>query len=171
MNTVSGQEKTNGVCWVSFPVRVSAAAAFTRGKYFAAQTIAAQAAQAAFRGQAPHLRELAGTDLSKIRSGVLASAIQAGDAVIKQIVVDAATHIGIAVAGAVHLLAPDVVVLGGGLVDAMPELFVNAVRQAADEHVMPAYADTFQIVAAELGDNATVLGAAAWASAVIGSSG
>ena len=133
--------------------------------------IAAQAAQASFRGQAPHLRELAGTDLSKIRSGVLAAAIQAGDEVIKQIVVDAATHIGIALAGAVHLLAPDIVVLGGGLVEAMPELFVNAVSRAAEEHVMPSFADTFQIVPAELGDNAAVLGAAAWASTVIESSG
>ena len=41
--------------------------------------ISAAAAQAAYRGQAPNLRRLAGTKLSNIRSGVLAKAIRAGD--------------------------------------------------------------------------------------------
>lgn len=127
--------------------------------------IAAQAAQAVFRGQAPHLRELAGTDLTKVRSGVLAQAVEAGDQVVKQIIVDAATHIGIVVAGAIHLLAPDVVVLGGGLVEAMPKLMVETVEQTARQYVMPAFVDTFRVVPAELGDDATVMGAAAWAEA------
>ena len=42
--------------------------------------ISAAAAAAAFRGEAPHLLAAAGTDLANIRSGVLAEAIQAGDA-------------------------------------------------------------------------------------------
>src|SRR5207253_863762 len=41
--------------------------------------IATAAAAAAFRGEAPHLFAMAGTDVSLIRSGVLAEAIQAGD--------------------------------------------------------------------------------------------
>jgi glucokinase len=128
--------------------------------------IAGQAAQAAFRGQAPYLRSVAGTDLSKIRSGVLADAIKNGDQVIKQIIVDAATHIGIALAGAVNLLAPDVVVLGGGLVEAMPDLIVESVTKSVRKHVLPSFLDTFEVVAAELADDATVKGAAAWAEVV-----
>ncbi|MGC4116712.1 MAG: ROK family protein [Myxococcales bacterium] len=46
--------------------------------------ISAEAAKAAFRGQAPHLLELAGTDLTAIRSRVLAEAIEAGDEAIDQ---------------------------------------------------------------------------------------
>ena len=64
-------------------------------------------------------------------------------------------------ASAVHLLAPDIVVLGGGLVEAMPELFVEEVREAAHQRIMPSYVDSFQVVAAELGDDAAVVGAAA----------
>lgn len=125
--------------------------------------VAAAAAQAAQRGQAPNLLEAAGTDLAKIRSGVLAAAIEAGDVVIERIVRDAATHIGTAVAGVVHLIAPDVVVLGGGLVEAMPKLYVETVTRAAQARVLPAYAGTFRVVAAALDDDATALGAAAWA--------
>lgn len=124
--------------------------------------IAAAAAQAAYRGQAPNLMKAVGTDLADVRSGVLADAIKAGDAAIHQIVLDAAELIGVAVGGAVNLLAPDVVILGGGLVEAMPDLIVPAVTKSAKQHVMPAFVDTFRVVPARLGDEAGVMGAAAW---------
>jgi glucokinase len=125
--------------------------------------ISAAAAQAAFRGQAPHLHATAGTNLGDIRSGVLASSIAAGDNVVEEIVREAARYIGVAVAGIVHLMAPDTVVLGGGLVEAMPDLFVKEASKAAKKRVMRSYVDTFEVVAAELGDDASVMGAAAWA--------
>jgi glucokinase len=125
--------------------------------------IASRAAAAAYRGQAPHLLKEYGTNLTNIRSGALAESIAAGDEVIELIVREAARHIGRAVASAVHLLAPDVVVLGGGMVEAMPELFVTEVRDTAKRRVLPTFADTFEVAVAELGDDAGVLGAAAWA--------
>lgn len=129
--------------------------------------ISAAAAQAVFRGQAPKLAEMAGTDLANIRSGMLAEAIKKGDKVIEQIVKDAACHLGTAIGGLVHLLAPDLIVLGGGLVEAMPDLYVEQVSAAAKKWVLPAYAKTYEIVAAKLGDDAVALGAAAWAEATI----
>lgn len=125
--------------------------------------VAASAARSAYRGEAPSLQKAAGTDLSAIRSTVLADAIRAGDVVIEKIVKEAARHIGVAVAGVVHLIAPDVVILGGGLVEAMPDLFVKGVQAAARDRVMPAFRDTFQVVTTRLGDDAVVMGAAAWA--------
>lgn len=133
--------------------------------------IAAAAAQAAYRGQAPHLRKLAGTDLSEIRSGVLAQAIAEGDTVLERIVRDAARAVGTAIGGVVHLLAPDTVVLGGGLVEAMPKLYVSAVHEAAEAFVLPSFKGTFRVVAAELGDDATARGAAAWARKLIAEGG
>jgi glucokinase len=125
--------------------------------------IAASAAQAAYRGQAPHLREIAGTDLANIRSGQLAAAIQAGDQIVETIVRKAASHVGTAVAGVVHLLAPDIVVLGGGLVEAMPKLYCDTVADAARRFALPSLRNSFEIRAAKLGDDAAVMGAAAWA--------
>lgn len=125
--------------------------------------IAAAAAQSAYRGHAPHLREIAGTDLANIRSGTLAEAIEAGDTIVERLVKDAAEHIGTAVAGVINLLAPDCIVLGGGLVEAMPELFVTAVDKSARGRVLPESAVSFEVVAAKLGDDAAVMGAAAWA--------
>lgn len=125
--------------------------------------IASQAAAAAYRGQAPHLLENAGTDLQNIRSGALAASIANGDKQVENIVREAARQIGIGVANIVNLMAPDVVVLGGGLVEAMTKLYLTEVSQSANDRVMESLANTFKVVAAELGDDAGVLGAAAWA--------
>jgi glucokinase len=128
--------------------------------------ISAQCAQAAFRGQAPHLRKVAGTDLSNIRSGVLAESIEAGDKEVERIVRDAAGFVGYAVGSLVNLLAPDIIVLGGGLVEALPDLYLTAVRRTAMQTALPSYHKTFEIVAAKLGDDTSVLGAAAWVEQV-----
>lgn len=125
--------------------------------------IAAEVAKAAYRGEAPTLLKLAGTTLADIRSGTLAEAIAAGDKVVEQIVRRAARVLGTAVASSVHLLCPDIIVLGGGLVEAMPELYIESVASSARKSVMPSFVDTFKVVAAKLGDDAGVLGCAAWA--------
>jgi glucokinase len=125
--------------------------------------ISADAAMAAYRGEAPHLLAEAGTDLSNIRSSVLAKAIEAGDSVIETIVRRASTRIGVALGTVVHLLAPDIVVLGGGMVEAMTELIVGTVTESANKHVMPSFKDSFKVVPAKLGDDAVVMGAASWA--------
>ncbi len=125
--------------------------------------VSAAAAQAAFRGTAPHLLEIAGTDLSKIKSGALAASIDAGDRAIETIVREAAQWIGVGIAGVINLMAPDVVLLGGGLVEAMPDMFREAVETSARARVMSAYSSIFKVTVATLGDDATVTGAAAWA--------
>lgn len=130
--------------------------------------IAAQAARTAYRGDAPHLLEHSGVDLSKIRSGALSTSITEGDKAIEDIIVEAARYIGIAVATAVNLIAPEVVILGGGLVEAMPNLFVPNVLRSANKRVMPAYRDSFKVVEAALEDDAGVLGAALWAEYRLG---
>ncbi len=129
--------------------------------------ISAEVAKAAFRGETPYLRSKAGTDLSNIRSGILADAIANGDRVVEQILRTAAFKIGIAVANVVHLICPDTIVLGGGLVEAMPELFVEEVTASASNRVMPSFVGSFKVVAAKLGDYATVQGAAAWTRSVV----
>lgn len=123
--------------------------------------IAAEAAGAVHRGEAPALAKLAGTDVGAIKSRALKKSIARGDAAIRAIVEHAAEGIGLAVGNAVNLLAPDVVVLGGGLVEAMPTLFTKGVRAALKRSAMPALARDVRVVAAELGDLAGALGAAA----------
>ena len=149
---ISGSNKSGGA---AFPGSLEAEASRL--------TIAAAAAKAAHRGDAPYLFKETGTDLADIRSGALASAIENGDKVVKRLVEEAAETIGYAVANVVHLLAPEKIVLGGGLIEAMEDLIVGTVRKTARANVMDVYKNRFEVVAAKLGDDAGVKGAAAWA--------
>jgi glucokinase len=126
--------------------------------------IAAEAAKAVYRGEAPHLLRIAGTDLAEIRSSQLAESIASGDEAIEKVVRRAAGFLGVAVAELVNLLLPDVVVLGGGLIEAMPGLIVKEVEKVAHDQMIPAFGKNLKIVAAKLGDDAGVRGAAAWAA-------
>ena len=126
--------------------------------------ISAEAAAAVFRGEAPALRALAGTDLSEIKSGTLAKAIKAGDGTIEIIVRNAARHLGSAIASVVNLLAPDIVVLGGGLVEALPDIIIEEAQRIIGAQAMKAFTKDLKIAAAALGDNATAMGAAALAA-------
>jgi len=126
--------------------------------------ISAEAAKAAYRGEAPHLRDNIGADLQEIRSGALAESIQKGDKAVEQIVRRAAEKIGVAVGNIVTIMCPDIVVMGGGLVEAMPKLFIEVVHSVARDTAMSPFRDAFEVVPAMLGDDAGVLGAAAWAA-------
>jgi glucokinase len=125
--------------------------------------ISAAVAAAAFRGEAPTLLRLAGTDLSQIRSAVLKDSIAAGDRVVERIVRQAAATIGWAAAGVVNLLRPDTIILGGGLVEDLPKLIHSEFDGALRRQVMPSFASSLDVVVAALAGDATVKGAAAWA--------
>ncbi len=129
--------------------------------------LSAEIAKAAYRGQAPHILRVAGTDLANIRSGTIQEAIEAGDDIVQEIMRDGAKFLGIALAGTVNLLAPDVIILGGGLVEAMPRLYIDEVAKSLAKHVMPSYQKTYELKAAKLGDDAGAMGAAAWARRLI----
>jgi glucokinase len=125
--------------------------------------ISAEAAKAVYRGQAPHLKELAGVDLGKIRSSSLAKSIDMGDKVVEQIVRRAAEDVGRGIGSLINILAPDIVVLGGGLVEAMPKLYLESVKEGMRRNVLPSLADCAKLKVSELGDFAGATGAAAWA--------
>jgi glucokinase len=125
--------------------------------------ISAAAAVSAQRGESPFLLKSAGMDLTKIRSSVLAASIGAKDQTVRKIVQEAARWIGIGVANLVNLLLPEIVILGGGVVEAMPDLFCREVLKTANDRTMPVFQNRFKVVPASLGDHATALGVAAFA--------
>jgi glucokinase len=126
--------------------------------------IASESAAAAYRGQAPNILKNCGTDMAKITSGKIAAAIENGDEAIEKIVKEAACRLGSGVATVVQLIAPEVIVLGGGLVEAMPDLYLKTLRESVEEKVLAPFLGHYRIVEAELGDDAGVQGAAAWAA-------
>lgn len=124
--------------------------------------IAAECVKLAYRGEAPNLLRAVGTDLSQVRSKVLAAAIRDGDKAVEQVVRRAAQTLGYGVVNLVHTLCPEVIILGGGLVEALQELYLEEVNRIAKKNILDCYSGMFEIKMAKLGDDAGAMGAAIW---------
>lgn len=125
--------------------------------------IAKDLAQLAASGKAPTVLQKAGTDIKKIKSGVIAKAFEKGEEAVIEVVERAARFVGMAMAGCVNTLSPDVVVLGGGLVEKLGERFVGPAREAMRAYAMADLVRDVAVIAAALGDDAVPIGAAALA--------
>ncbi len=97
---------------------------------------------------------------SKLKSGDLAAAVEAGDVVALREVDRAADFLGLAIGGLVNLFGPEIVIIGGGVTEALGSNFVELIRASARKQILVDPEETIQIVPAELGDDAGILGAA-----------
>jgi glucokinase len=122
--------------------------------------IAGDAAILAAKRRSPALREAAGTDVQDITSGSIAKAIRKGDKVLEELVKSRVSVAGAALSNLVDFLNPDMVVLGGGLVEAMPGLIKREIRKSIDAHATPKAAKAVTVEVAELRNHAGTTGAA-----------
>ncbi len=122
--------------------------------------IAAEAALLAGRQKAPYLFQEAGTDIANMKSGALAKAIRSGDRAIADLIRRKAQLVGLVAANMVNLLNPEMIVLGGGVVEAMPILLVKEAERAMRERAMGPLAARVKMVPAKLGDYSVAMGAA-----------
>jgi glucokinase len=119
-----------------------------------------QVQQAVKDGQKTILTEMLGNDLKDLRSGDLRKAIKQGDKFVEHIVEEAAKYSGIAVANLINVINPEVVVLGGGLMDALENEMMSVIIESAHEHAFPGSDKGVKILASKLGDNAGITGGA-----------
>ncbi len=106
------------------------------------------------------LPELVKGDLSRITSGVLAKAVARGDKLTISVLKRATKGLGIGIAGIVNFLGPEMIILGGGVIEALDDSWLDRVRKVAHKYAMPNAMEGVKIVRAQLGDDAVVLGAA-----------
>jgi glucokinase len=92
-----------------------------------------------------------------------ADAAREGDAVAVAAFARAGEYVGRALAGAIVLLWPERVVVGGGVADA-GELLLGPIRAEIHRRACVAPVDRIPVVAAQLGPHAGAVGAALWAA-------
>jgi glucokinase len=122
--------------------------------------IAGEAATLAAKQWAPHLYKKAGTDVSEIKSTDLAAAIRKGDREIESLVRSRSRIVGLALSNMVDFLNPEMIVLGGGLIEAMPHLVRQEVKAAIDENSTSEAKRGLRVAVAKLGGRAVTAGAA-----------
>jgi glucokinase len=116
--------------------------------------------QAVARGQQTILTDLLHGNLHAFTSRDLAAAIAQNDAVALRAARRSARYAGLAIGGVVNLLDPATVVIGGGIAEAAGERYIDWVAEIARRQILSSAARPVPIVAAGLGDDAGLLGAA-----------
>jgi glucokinase len=111
-------------------------------------------------GQKTVLTETLGQDLGDMRSGDLRKALRRGDKLVERVIEEAAEYIGIGIANLVNLLSPQVVVLGGGVIDALEDEMMAIIVETAHDYALQGTDNGLEIIASKLGDNAGIYGAA-----------
>jgi glucokinase len=124
--------------------------------------------EAASADEGSTLRRLAGGDLEQVSGRHVTEAARQGDEVALRIFAEAGRRLGEGIAGLVNILDPQVVVVGGGAIVA-GDLLLDPARASFQEAVEgPDHRPRVPLVAAELGNDAGAVGAAALALEELG---
>lgn len=130
--------------------------------YAAGPAIIGEANRLIVMGETTIMREMIGEDLNKMTPEVVERAAGEGDAIARQVLDYAGFHLGLAVANAIAALAPDVVVLGGGVLKPHG-YFWKQIESTARAHCHVTEIDKIEFRPAKLSFEAGVVGAALWA--------
>lgn len=130
-------------------------------EWLAAGPAIARAAQE--RLQAGEESSLSQIDCSRITAHDVAAAARKADPLAVEIFRRAGTLLGYGIANMINLLDPQVIILGGGLA-AVSDLYIDSLRAAVLERAQPLSAAQVKVVVSRLGDRANLLGCArlAW---------
>lgn len=123
-------------------------------------SIAGDAALLAARQKAPQLAKAVGSEIRRMKSGVLSDAVKDGDRALEDLIIFKSRILGVAMANIVNLLSPEMIVLGGGVVEAMGHLIVPAARESMHRYAMPPLVSKVAVSPARLKDFAGAKGAA-----------
>ncbi|PYU88418.1 MAG: transcriptional regulator [Acidobacteria bacterium] len=111
-------------------------------------------------GRVPsRMLELAGGCLSSITAETVAEAARRNDEPARRVLEETAKYLGMGIANIVSILNPQIVVLGGGLMQA-GDLLLDPLRREVREWAQPLAARSVRIELTQLGEEAGVLGSA-----------
>ncbi|MFW5812452.1 MAG: ROK family protein [Alkalispirochaetaceae bacterium] len=123
--------------------------------------VAREIVQLAARGMAPTVLAQTDCDIRKVKSGVIEAAIANGETAVEEALNKSAEYLGIGLANIVNTFNPELLVLGGGLVEKFGTAYVSRAELVMRSRAMRRLQDQVEIRVTTLGDDAAVLGAAA----------
>ncbi len=114
------------------------------------------------QGGKSSLSEMAGGKAENITAEMVGEAAQNGDTLALDILNRAAYYLGIGMVNIVNIFSPEMIVLGGGMAE-LGDLFIGPGKKMVVERAFPVSSRAVRIVTAQLGNEAGVYGAAAFA--------
>ncbi len=131
--------------------------------YASRTAIARQIIAGMKRGKVTTLTEAADDGKGMLRSKTLAEALEAGDELVHECIVDGAKYLGTGLASVVNFLNPQRIILGGGLVEEIPLFYESAVHELS-LRCLPIPRKKLDVRKTKLGDFAGIVGAAVLAT-------
>ena len=92
------------------------------------------------------------------RSKKLVKALEAGDEVAMEAVDRACHWLAVATGNLINTISPDLVLYGGGVIEALGDLFLKKILAEVDRYCMPQIRSTVEIKNASLGDDSILYG-------------
>ncbi len=133
----------------------------TLEKECAGPSLARKARERIERGAASHLLELAQGDLNAIDGKIVGLGVAAGDALALDIVREAGRLVGLGMVTLLHVFNPEILLFGGGVSQIGEPLFAP-MREAIYQYAIDrAYWENLRIEPVALGENVSLIGAAA----------
>lgn len=126
--------------------------------YASGPSIVAMAQDYIKGGKSTKFREMAAAEGGEITPYMVAKAAEAGDPVAKKIFAIVGEYIGIGLTSVINLLNPEKVIIGGGVAEA-GDLLLDPIRKTIKERAMVVAGSAVEIVPAQLGNSAGVIGA------------
>lgn len=114
-------------------------------------------------GKKSLITKLVGKNPTQIKSQYFAECLAQGDKVVTEALKKGTRYLGIGIAGIINFLNPEMIILGGGVVEAMKDFYLAEVSNTVSEFAFPHAARGIRIVPAQLGDDAGILGASVMA--------
>ena len=96
--------------------------------------------------------------LERIRSGALKEALKRQDPLVTSVIQRASVHLGLASANVLHLVDPQTIVFGGGVIEACGKWMMPHIEKTVRKVAMPGTGAPLKIVQSSLGDDAILFG-------------
>jgi len=121
-------------------------------------------------GRKSIITELAGDGSGLIRSGMLRKALSAGDEVVTEVMRKASEVMGYACLSIRHLVDPEVLLFGGGVIEACGHFMLPIIERIVESDPLTGARPGGRVLESALGDDAVALGAVALAQQAVGRS-
>ncbi len=111
------------------------------------------------RGRASLLTDMVDPLGAMIKSSQLEEAYKEKDSLAREVIERAAYYLGVATGSLVNIFHPDLLILGGGLMESLGEELIQPIVAETRRHTMPGLLDGVSIDLSHLSDDAGIIGA------------
>ena len=89
-----------------------------------------------------------------------------GDEIANRIMYETGVYLGIAIVNIMHMLNPDIIVIGGGMA-AAKDVLINPIQEEIKKRSYKAARERTNVIFGKLGNDAGIIGAAGWALKIL----